>query len=86
MCRMIPAMAFVRPDEVLPVFEELEEILPEELDPVVKYFKKNYIGQVNRRGNFAPPLFAHSLWNVYERTLNGAHRTNNFAEAANHRI
>uniref|UniRef100_A0A915E829 Transposase IS204/IS1001/IS1096/IS1165 DDE domain-containing protein n=1 Tax=Ditylenchus dipsaci TaxID=166011 RepID=A0A915E829_9BILA len=44
------------------------------------------IGSINRRGNMVVPMFAHSLWNVYDRTLNGNHRTNNYAEAANHRI
>uniref|UniRef100_A0A915E0L8 MULE transposase domain-containing protein n=1 Tax=Ditylenchus dipsaci TaxID=166011 RepID=A0A915E0L8_9BILA len=87
-CRMITAMAFVRPDEIMPVFEELEEILLGEidLDPILAWFKKTYVGHENRRGIMSPPLFAHSIWNVYDRTLNGDHRTNNFAEAANHRI
>uniref|UniRef100_A0A915E945 MULE transposase domain-containing protein n=1 Tax=Ditylenchus dipsaci TaxID=166011 RepID=A0A915E945_9BILA len=83
---MITAMAFVKPEDVMPVFAELEELLPEELDPILDWFQKYYIGFVNRRGNMVVPMFAHSLWNVYERTLNGNHRTNNYAEAANHRI
>uniref|UniRef100_A0A915ET65 Transposase n=1 Tax=Ditylenchus dipsaci TaxID=166011 RepID=A0A915ET65_9BILA len=85
-CRMITAMALVKPEDVMPVFAELEELLPEELDPILDWFQKYYIGFVNRRGNMVVPMFAHSLWNVYERTLNGNHRTNNYAEAANHRI
>uniref|UniRef100_A0A915E455 H15 domain-containing protein n=1 Tax=Ditylenchus dipsaci TaxID=166011 RepID=A0A915E455_9BILA len=85
-CRMITAMAFVKPEDLMPVFAELEELLPEELDPILDWFQTYYIGFVNRRGNMVVPMFAHSLWNVYERTLNGNHRTNNYAEAANHRI
>uniref|UniRef100_A0A915EFX2 HAT C-terminal dimerisation domain-containing protein n=1 Tax=Ditylenchus dipsaci TaxID=166011 RepID=A0A915EFX2_9BILA len=80
-CRMITAMAFVRPDEIIPVFEELEEILLGEidLDPILAWTRKP-------QRNHVATLFAHSIWNVYDRTLNGDHRTNNFAEAANHRI
>uniref|UniRef100_A0A915D870 MULE transposase domain-containing protein n=1 Tax=Ditylenchus dipsaci TaxID=166011 RepID=A0A915D870_9BILA len=50
-CRMITAMAFVKPEDVMPVFAELEELLPEELDPILDWFQKYYIGFVNRRGN-----------------------------------
>uniref|UniRef100_A0A915D6L2 Uncharacterized protein n=1 Tax=Ditylenchus dipsaci TaxID=166011 RepID=A0A915D6L2_9BILA len=56
------------------------------------FCSKNWIrastvqGSENRRGIMRPPMFAHSLWNVYDRTLNGDHRANNYAEAANHRI
>uniref|UniRef100_A0A915DTE7 MULE transposase domain-containing protein n=1 Tax=Ditylenchus dipsaci TaxID=166011 RepID=A0A915DTE7_9BILA len=84
--RMITAMAFVKPEEVMPVFEELWDLLPAELEPILTWMQKNYIGSISRRGVFVAPRFAHSLWNVYERTLNGDHRTNNFAESANHRI
>uniref|UniRef100_A0A915D6E4 MULE transposase domain-containing protein n=1 Tax=Ditylenchus dipsaci TaxID=166011 RepID=A0A915D6E4_9BILA len=80
-CRMITAMAFVKPEDVMPVFAELEELLPEELDPILDWFQKYYIGAEIWWSNVCS--FA---WNVYERTLNGNHRTNNYAEAANHRI
>uniref|UniRef100_A0A915EI92 FLYWCH-type domain-containing protein n=1 Tax=Ditylenchus dipsaci TaxID=166011 RepID=A0A915EI92_9BILA len=44
--RMITAMAFVKPEDVMPVFAELEELLPEELDPILDWFQKYYIGMV----------------------------------------
>uniref|UniRef100_A0A915CS23 HIT-type domain-containing protein n=1 Tax=Ditylenchus dipsaci TaxID=166011 RepID=A0A915CS23_9BILA len=85
-CRMITAMAFIKVEDIMDAFDQLCDELPIELDGVVEWFQKGYIGSVDRRGNLTPPMFAHLLWNLYERTLNGRHRTNNYAEAANHRI
>uniref|UniRef100_A0A915ER19 MULE transposase domain-containing protein n=1 Tax=Ditylenchus dipsaci TaxID=166011 RepID=A0A915ER19_9BILA len=55
-CRMITAMAFVKPEDLMPVFAELEELLPEELDPILDWFQTYYIGFVNRRGNMVVPM------------------------------
>jgi len=43
---MITAMAFVKQDDIMRVFEELREMLPEELDPVADWFEKYYIGKI----------------------------------------
>ncbi|KAI1698767.1 hypothetical protein DdX_17724 [Ditylenchus destructor] len=59
---------------------------------------RNYQSAVNARGilgHFLPrgnrivqldPRFPPEMWSVYQRTLDGASRTNNYAEAANRRI
>ncbi|KAI1729128.1 hypothetical protein DdX_01348 [Ditylenchus destructor] len=46
-------------------------------------------GAERRRGNRVvqlDPRFPPEMWSVYQRTLDGASRTNNYAEAANRRI
>ena len=61
-CRMVPALAFLPPDEVIEAFEELVKfdkehpslpnLLPTEY---VTYFEKNYIGKVVRRNTRITP-------------------------------
>ncbi|CAJ0959347.1 unnamed protein product [Ranitomeya imitator] len=79
--RMIPALAFLPPQNVVQSFEELVEDpdFPQEAIAIANYFEDSYIGQMNRRGRQAP-LFPVQFWNVYERTLNDQQRTNNDVE------
>ncbi|KAK7571220.1 hypothetical protein V9T40_014824 [Parthenolecanium corni] len=83
--RMVGALAFVPPGYVSAAFEQLQETLDARLDPLVEYFEDNYIGRLSRRGRKIPP-FPISWWNVYDRTLEGAHRSNNYSEAAHRRL
>lgn len=84
--KMIGALAYVPVDDLEMAFEALFDAAPTELEPVLNYFEDTYIGRPNRRGQRRPPLFPHEMWNVHDRTLQGAHRTNNHAEAANRRL
>lgn len=78
---MIPAIAFMPVDNVIPAFEELveNERFPEEAMPIANYFEDTYIGRRQRNRRQAP-LFPAPLWNVYERTINNQQRTNNAVE------
>ncbi|KAB0803048.1 hypothetical protein PPYR_00018 [Photinus pyralis] len=79
--RMIPALAFVPEHNVSDSFTELLETegFPEEAVPIANYFEDTYIGRRLRRGRQIP-LFPTQIWNVYQRTLNDQHRTNNHVE------
>ena len=44
----------------------LAQEIPDELQPVLRWFEDNYIGHVNRNGpGRRPPLFPIVLWNMY---------------------
>ncbi|KAI1714897.1 hypothetical protein DdX_08168 [Ditylenchus destructor] len=86
---MIPALSFVRLNDVKQYASTLFENLPDCLDQVASWFEHNYIGAEVRRGGRMvqiQPRFPHQLWNVHQRTIDGQHRTNNYAEAGNRRI
>ncbi|KAI1696237.1 hypothetical protein DdX_19144 [Ditylenchus destructor] len=88
-CRMITALSFVRLNDIKQYAGVLFEYLPGCLDPIVSWFENNYIGIEVRRGQRIAqiaPKFPHELWNVYQRTVDGKNRTNNYAEAGNRRI
>ena len=62
-----------------------------DLMPVLRYFENTYVGElilirpdgsVMRRRS----LFPIAMWSVYDRTVNGEARTNNFSEAAHKRL
>lgn len=83
--KMIPALAFIPPERVEDAVRELRDELHDDLQPVLDYFEDSYIGRLRVRpdGSLSRrlPLFPVAAWTVYERTLRGESRTNNFAEA-----
>ena len=77
--RHIPALAFVPLPHPIEAFESLEDIIPDEMVPLLDYFERTYIGRrlrVRRRD----PLYSHDFWNVHGRVINGDPRTNNKVE------
>ncbi|XP_018495711.1 uncharacterized protein LOC108864471 [Galendromus occidentalis] len=90
LARMIPALAFIPPPHIDDAISELAPELPEELMPVLNYFEGNYVGRwrlaVGREVVRAPARSPISMWSVYQRTLDGEARTNNYAEAAHQRL
>ena len=76
---MIPALAFVPPQDVIATFEELCDELPAESQPVIDYFEDTYVGRPQYRGR-RPPIIGNDLWNMFDRAQDELPRTNNFVE------
>lgn len=68
---MLLALAYVSVDEVRRVFTMLQRDCPDQLEPIVKYFKQIYVG-TNRREARYPP----TIWNQHEAAVNNTHKTN----------
>ncbi|KAL3119308.1 hypothetical protein niasHT_000086 [Heterodera trifolii] len=79
--KMITSLAFVPLEDLTPALAALEDHLPGELEGVLDWFIINYVGRLRNNGTRTRPLFRPEEWSVYERTMNGTDRTNNFAEA-----
>ncbi|XP_068237065.1 uncharacterized protein [Palaemon carinicauda] len=78
--KMLVALAFVPPNEIVNVFELLQDVVPDELDDLVLYFEDTWIGRPCRRGRRRNAMFPPSVWSVYERVLSELPRTNNSLE------
>jgi hypothetical protein len=76
----IGALTFLSPNDVQEDFNDLYSSLPSIIEPLLNYFEENYTGR-RRPNERAKPQFSIELWNMPERTLNGAMRTNNNADA-----
>lgn len=96
--RMVLALAFVPPEDVVEAFEQItstefwldneESEFNDEKQAFLNYFEATYIGKSGRncRSQRKRPLFAIDLWNMYGLTLVGIPRTNNNVEGWHNRI
>jgi hypothetical protein len=62
-------------------FGQVVSLLPPELQPLAKYFERNYVGTF-----VTAPVFPISFWNAYSRVLDGIPRTSNSAEGFHNRL
>lgn len=80
--RMLMALAFIPPDQVIEAFEYFERnaetlsVVKQNADEnvksfVTKYFANHYIGKMRPNGVRGKPQFDIQLWNVHQSTLNG---------------
>ena len=80
--KSLTTLAFVPPDEVSGLFEELVEVFPEEeaCDDLLSYYKRTYVqGDMIRRRQ-RPPMFPIDMWNHYQDALDEAPKTTNCTE------
>ena len=64
--KMLPALAFVPLPVVVNAFENLQQNLPVDADPISNYFEDHFIGR--QRGRIRqPPRFPVDLWNIHDR-------------------
>ncbi|KFD65998.1 hypothetical protein M514_03176 [Trichuris suis] len=84
--RMIASLAFVPTEHLEEGVKELSRVLPRELIPVLAWFESTYIGPPNSFGSRGVPMFPPNVWSVYQRTLMGRDRTNNFVEVIHRRV
>ncbi|KAB0801401.1 hypothetical protein PPYR_01533 [Photinus pyralis] len=79
--KLLPALAFVPPQDVIPAFEDIceQNIFSPELQVIVDYFEDTWIGRPQRRGR-RPPHFAINMWNCFDAVQHGLPKTNNAVE------
>lgn len=88
--RMICALAFLPPDDVINVFERLTDLIQdqygEEANLLIDYFESTYIGRFRRNAPRAAPMFQLRMWNMFHRTHQEMPRTNNHVEGWHRRF
>ena len=80
--KLIPALAFAPPCDVLHLFGTVVQNLPMPMaEGLVLYFERTYIGRVLPGGTFQQPIFLIEMWNCHFEVLAGFPRTTNSVEA-----
>ena len=82
--RMLTALAFVSPNDVIDSFDALADYSRncywQDLDDMLDYFEDNYIGRSRHNTPIRRPTFNIETWNMFHRTDNELPRTNNAVE------
>uniref|UniRef100_A0A1I8B2I2 Uncharacterized protein n=1 Tax=Meloidogyne hapla TaxID=6305 RepID=A0A1I8B2I2_MELHA len=84
---MITAVAFLPIEDIsLAIMSFDAGYMQQELDPIIDWFVINYTGRMRMNGTRTEARFPPTIWNVYQRTLDGDQRTNNIAESSHRRL
>lgn len=84
--RMLAALAYVPPDNVLNAYDEILETQfyvenEELLIPLLDYFEENWVGKITgRRKTRRQPRHHIDIWNCHDSAKNGLPTTNNAVE------
>ena len=79
--RMLPALAFATPTDVLDLFTEVFMELPTEAYDLAIYFEKTYVGRHISSSIHVPSMFPTEMWNNHQLVNHGIPRTTNAIEA-----
>ena len=79
--RMIASLAFADPFEVPSLCAEVASQLPTQVDKLIEYFERTYIGRRLPGGAYQQPLFPIGIWNYHFDTVLRIPRTANAVEA-----
>ena len=80
--KLIPALAFAPPCDVLRLFANVVQNLPMPMAVgLVLYFERTYVGRVLPGGTFQQPIFPIKMWNCHFEVLAGFPRITNSVEA-----
>ena len=86
--RMLAALAFVPPNDVIDSFDTLADYsrngYGQDFDDMLDNFKDNYIGRFRCNAPRRRPTFNTETWNMFHRTDNELPRTNNAVEGWHH--
>ncbi|KAL3119338.1 hypothetical protein niasHT_001098 [Heterodera trifolii] len=84
--KMITSLAFLPVHHLQAGLNAIQAQLPAQLHGIFNWFLDNYTGKPWFNGAMTVPLFDPHEWSVHQRTLDGADRTNNFAEAFHRKL
>ncbi|CAF1531365.1 unnamed protein product, partial [Rotaria sp. Silwood1] len=75
------ALVFVPVDEVTTGFDLIANQFDDDVDDLLDYFEKTWIGEPKRRGTCRKkPQYDHNLWNIHDRVIAAIPRPNNSVE------
>lgn len=80
---LLLGLPFVPVEDMIEVFLSIEDEIHEDCQGLWTYMDQTWVRghQARGRRRAVPPTFNPELWNVYQVTLDGQHRTNNAVEA-----
>ena len=78
--RRLPALAFLKTNDVYSAFEDIGDLQIPDLDPLCNYFEDCYIGRLRSRNRRISPTFPITFWNVNNLLTNQFDHTNNIVE------
>lgn len=60
--KMITSVSIVPQEDIIHAITNLENHLPEELEPILEWFTNTYIGRLRNNGTRAAAVFSSNIW------------------------